>query len=256
MQIEDALRNLGLDIKEARVYRALLELGQSTAYAIAEKSGLKRPTVYVVLDGLRMKGLVLKIPHAKKQLFVAKPPDELFADAEERLHQARAALPELLAMLSGAKKPKTLYFEGLGGMREILEYGIEKFPEKEMVGFYAHIEDAPQDLIDIFWEWNKKIKAQGIRIRGIVPEHASLQEFRDTDAEYGREMKTVPYNLYSANVSIDMNNAFVRLLDFKNLQGVVIENPDIARTMKQIFEMVWQSRSEKIQGSADAIDRN
>ena len=56
MDIQEALRNFGLNDKEARVYVALLELGQTTAYAIAERSGLKRPTVYVILDDLRQKG--------------------------------------------------------------------------------------------------------------------------------------------------------------------------------------------------------
>ena len=76
--INDALKNLGLNDKEARAYAALLELGQTTAYAVAERSGLKRPTVYVVLDELRQKGLVLKIPHVKKQLWSAKSPHQIF----------------------------------------------------------------------------------------------------------------------------------------------------------------------------------
>ncbi|MDO8743262.1 MAG: helix-turn-helix domain-containing protein [Candidatus Azambacteria bacterium] len=251
MQIEDALRGLGLNNKEAAVYRALLELGQTTAYQVAEKSGLKRPTVYIVLDDLRMKGLVLKIPHAKKQLFTAKPPDELFAEAEERLRQAKHALPELLAMISSASKPKTLYFEGISGISEILAYGTKKFPQEEVVGFYAHTADVPEELLDVFAQWNDKMRALGIHVRGIVPEHASLKEFRETDAAYGREMRVVPYDVYSANVSIDMGNEFVRLLDFKNLQGVVIENADIARTMKQIFEMVWKCRAEKPTGKEE-----
>lgn len=253
MQIEDALRNLGLDIKEARVYRALSELGQSTAYAVAEKSGLKRPTVYVVLDELRMKGLVLKIPHAQKQLFIAKPPDELFAEAKERIRQAESALPELLAMLSGASKPKTLYFEGLDGIRRALRYGLSKFPEKELVGFYAHAGDASNELVQVFWEYSEEIKKAGVRSRGIVPEHESLKDFRAKDKEYGREMHVVPYTVYSANISIDMGEKFVRHLDFKNLQAVVIENEDIAHTMKQIFEMVWKYRQEISSGRGTAM---
>ena len=104
---------------EGAIYVALLGLGQTTAYAIAEKSGLKRPTVYVVLEDLRKKGLVLKVPHAKKQLFTAKSPEEFFREVEERLNASKRILPELLALTSGSKKPRTLYFEGLKGMDEI-----------------------------------------------------------------------------------------------------------------------------------------
>ncbi len=249
--INDALNNLGLNDKEGKIYISLLELGQTTAYKIAEKAGLKRPTVYVVLDELRMKGLVLKIPHAKKQLWSAKSPEEFFGEAEERLSIAKRALPELLAMTSGDKKPKTLYFEGIKGVKETLAYGVTKFPEKEIIGFYAHTGDASEELIKVFWEWNEEVKKANIKVRGIVPEHMSLEEFRMTDKEYGREMRTVPQAMYDANISIDMGKDFVRLLDFKNLQGVIIENPDIARTMKQIFEMVWKCRPEKPTGNGE-----
>jgi len=34
------------------------------------------------------------------------------------------------------------------------------------------------------------------------------------------------------------------------LQGIFIENPDIANTMRQIFEMVWKSRLEAAEEAA------
>lgn len=55
----------------------------------------------------------------------------------------------------------------------------------------------------------------------------------------GRTMKIVPYEEYSANISIDIGDTFVRTLSFRDLQGVIMENADVARTMRQIFEMLW-----------------
>src|SRR3989338_8173947 len=121
MRIEESLRSLGLSAKESEVYLALLSLGQTTAYAVAEKSGLKRPTVYVVLDDLRKKGLVLKIPNAKKQVFTAKSPEEFFGEAEERLRIAKQSLPDLLALADKPEKNfKTLYFEGEQNVKQDL----------------------------------------------------------------------------------------------------------------------------------------
>ena len=85
----EALQNIGLSEKEAKVYLALLQLGRTSAYAVAEKSGLKKPTAYVILGELMHKGLALKIPRNKKQLFIAKQPDEFFALVEERLNSAK-----------------------------------------------------------------------------------------------------------------------------------------------------------------------
>jgi len=237
--INDALKNLGLNDKEARAYAALLELGQTTAYAVAERSGLKRPTVYVVLDELRQKGLVLKIPHVKKQLWSAKSPDEFFGEAEERLKIAKQALPELLAMTSGSKKPRTLYFEGLRGIEDVTRYGLERMKGKEIIGFYAEAGDASPELKKIFGDYNNRLKRDCITERGIVPDIPNLKYWRDTDKEYGRTMKIVPPATYSARNSIEIGDTFVRILAFKDLQGVIIENEAIAQTMRQIFEMVW-----------------
>lgn len=69
MQIIESLESLGLNEKEAKVYTALLQLGRVSAYSVSEKSGLKKPTTYVVLGELVKKGLVSKeVPRSRKQL--------------------------------------------------------------------------------------------------------------------------------------------------------------------------------------------
>lgn len=250
MQITEALQSLGLNEKEARVYVALLQLGRGSAYAVADKSGLKKPTTYVILGELAKKGLVSRVPRQRKQLFVAKPPDEFFALAEERLSVAKKTLPELMAIAEG-KTPKVrmLYYEGLSGVRDALWYRMKELEGKELVGFYATEENASPDLTEVFQEFNDAMKKNRMTVRGIVPEHQSLKPWRETDAAYGRTMKVVPYEAYSAKNSIDVGDTFVRILSFGELQGVVVENPSVAEAMRQIFEMLWQARPEKAEGA-------
>ncbi|MBI2625544.1 hypothetical protein HYW68_00640 [Candidatus Parcubacteria bacterium] len=249
MQITEALQSLGLNDKEARVYVALLQLGRGSAYAVADRAGLKKPTTYVVLGELAKRGLVSRVPRQRKQLFVAKPPDEFFALAEERLSVAKKTLPELMAIVEGkTPKVRTLYYEGLSGLRDALRYRMKEIQGKEIVGFYATTENASPELIEVFDEYNGELKKHGTKVRGIVPEHASLAPWRETDAAYGRTMKVVPYEAYSAKNSIDVGDTFVRILSFGELQGVVVENPSVAQAMRQIFEMLWQARPEKTEG--------
>ena len=51
--ITETLINLGLNEKQAKVYLALLQLGQAGVTAVAEKAGTKRPTTYLILEELR-----------------------------------------------------------------------------------------------------------------------------------------------------------------------------------------------------------
>lgn len=243
MEVDEALQNLGLSRKESAIYLALLQLGEASAYSIALKSGQKRPTTYVVLEELRLKGFVHKIPRAKKQLYRAEPPEEVVEIARKRLEVTRDALPKLMALAKGkSTKVSTLYFEGLAGLKQTMEYGLKETVGKEMVGFYATSENLPKELVEYFDEWNEKRHKLGIKARVVVPDHPSLKKYRDEDTATDRQVKVVPYGEFSSQVAIDVSGDIIRIQDYKNLQGVVIENADVAKTVREIFEMVWKGR--------------
>lgn len=242
MELTEALKTIGLSEKQSAVYTALLQLGRASAYSIAQKSGLKKPTTYVILDELIEKGLASRVPRVKKQLFVARSPEEAFGVAEEKLSLAKQKLPELLALTKGEKtKVNVAYFEGVAGLKQLLQYEIKEQRGKEMVGFYALDQGIDPELSRYFKEeWAPDMKKLGIPIRMIAPAHPSLSEYRDADASFNREYKGVPYEEYSSDVAIDVIGDIVRIQDYKNLQGVAIENADVAKTVKEIFEMVWK----------------
>ena len=187
---------LGLSEKEAEVYLALLALGKATAYAIAKRSGLKRPTVYMLLDQLRLKEVVLKIPNAKKQLFIAKDPSELGRIATERLNDAQRGLREISALAHGRTESKILYFEGPDEIGELLRYHLTEMAGKEFVGFYAHKDDDPKKIVSAVDDYNETLRRLDIHTRGIVPDHPGLKSYRENDTSYLRTMKV------SANTSV------------------------------------------------------
>lgn len=241
MELSEAIATLGLNDKQTAVYIALLQLGKGSAYSIADKSGLKRPTAYVILDELIKKGLVERIPRARKQQYRAISPEQAFSALEERVALAKEKLPELLAMTKGSNtKVSAVYFEGLKGIKQVMEYKQKENKGKEIVGFYATSQDLPKELTEYFVQWNEKSRKLGITMRGIVPDHESLTTFRNSDEKSGRNMKVMPYEEFSSEVAIDVSGDVVRIQDYKNLQGVAIENADVAKTMREIFEMVWR----------------
>ena len=241
MDIIKGLENLGLNEKQAKVYVALLQLGRTSAYAAADKAELKKPTTYVILGELMEKGLVTRVPRSRKQLFVAKRPEEFFAAAEERLKNAQSILPDLLSLIKGSQdKVRTLYYEGLTGVREALWYRTKEMKNRELVGFYATVEQASPELEQLFFEWHQESKKHSIKVRGIVPDHPSLQKYREeVDPKYDFTFRVVPFEKYSAKISIDVGDTFVRIIAFRELQAIVIDNPDVAQTVRQIFELVW-----------------
>ena len=69
MSLELELKKLNFSDKEARVYLALLELGEAPVQHISEKAKVNRATTYVVLEALQKRGVVTTIEKDKKVIF-------------------------------------------------------------------------------------------------------------------------------------------------------------------------------------------
>ncbi len=239
------LKELGLSEKESRVYVALVEIGKGTAYAIAKQAKVKRPTTYLILDDLRTKGLVLKIPHAKNQIFIAKDPNELFALQEEKLKNARRILPELLARMSGNNKASTLLFEGKEGVKEALAYKRDTLKNKELLAFYAKADKGAGGISKMYFDHDTALAQQKTIIQAFAPEHASLKEFRKTDNLKERRIITLPDSEFFPNVSMEIAPEFVKIILHKNTQALIVENKEFATLLTQVFTMLWKEKVNK-----------
>jgi sugar-specific transcriptional regulator TrmB len=241
MELQEALKTTGLNEKEAAVYTALLQLGRVSAYSVSVKSGLKKPTTYVILEQLIEKGLAQRVPRVKKQLYFATSPEALFGVAEEKLSLAKQKLPELLAMTRGDEhKVSTVFYEGLPGMKKLMEYGFKENEGEEMLGCWATDSNVSSELIDYFKnDWTLSKKKRNITMRGIAPKDPTLKEYV-TQFEYSKKIKQVSLKEYSSEVAITVLGDIVKIEDYKNLQGIAIENKDVAKAFRQIIEMVWK----------------
>jgi sugar-specific transcriptional regulator TrmB len=113
MILKETLKNLGLEEKEADIYLALLEVGESSVLEIAKKSGVKRPTAYVVLQALEQKGFISKIIKSKKTLFIPQHPRKLVAEAEIHLKEMREIMPQMESLFRREKgRPRVMIYEG------------------------------------------------------------------------------------------------------------------------------------------------
>ena len=62
------------------------------------------------------------------------------------------------------------------------------------------------------------------------------------DKAYDRDIKVVPFQEYSSKVSLYTIADLVFVSDFENLQVMVLENSEVAKTLRQVFEMVWNGK--------------
>ena len=78
------LKGAGLTKNEAKVYKALIDLGPSLAGLISRYSGLHRRTVYDTAEMLIKKGLIGYILKNNRRLYQASDPQRILDLLEER----------------------------------------------------------------------------------------------------------------------------------------------------------------------------
>lgn len=235
-----SLMGLGLDDKEAAVYLATLSLESATAYRIAEVSRLKRPTVYVVLEELRRKGLVLKTPHPKKALFSARPLTEYLAEEEYRLRQVQTLLPHFEAL---RKQPGTAvyFYSGLSGMRDALQYRFISMKGKQYLSFYCNLDGVSTEIKQLYDNWDIEAIAAGIRFRVLRARGKKQSGAHLTpDAKRAVEERFVEASAYPGNISFEVAEDFIRITDAKALFATIIESQATATALRLVFSILWE----------------
>ena len=236
------LQNIGLTENESSIYLELVKESSITAYQIAKRTNIKRPTVYVTLEELRQKGLVLKVPHAKKQLFIARDLEEYLEEKEQKLAQVRTAMPAI-KQLRRQNQPKVLFYEGEKQVIDSLQYRLEDMRGKEFVSFYGKWRESTTNLYKAFEKWDAETLTRGISFKVTTAIKAQQEYFKDLRQKFPNQLrvKDVDPETHPIDVFIEIGDGFIRIIDGAQMQAVIIDNQKIADSLKQIMLMNWQN---------------
>ena len=247
--IQEVLGDAGLSSKEIQVYIALLSSGRTSASSLANHTGLKKPTTYVILETLAEKGLAQRVPRTRKRLYEAQSPQVLEQTLHQRLNRVHAIIPNLLALATRQDSDaKMLFFEGLEGVRQAYHHRIDELKGTEFTGFYGSAIGLDPLVETIMYQWSETNHALHIRSRTIVPDHPSLKDFRKADKQHLRTVKKVAVSEYSWDMSLEITILFVRIIMYHAKQSVILESPTVCHSFGQIFEMLWHALPQKTSG--------
>lgn len=238
-KILKTLMTLGLSEKEAKIYLALYKIGQGTSYEVAKEAGVKRPTVYVLMEELRKKGLALVIPHSKKQVYVAKDPHEFINEYQSNMNRS---MSEFISLLPKLSRPSAdiIAFKGDGALAQGLAFGIHGMRDKNVCAFYAGVRKKMK-ISPVYTEHYANLHKLGFRLRSVVPADSEDAELRKNDKAFGFETRRVSSSLLSPFVSMEIYGDQVKTIFHKKKEVLVISDKDLAEFYKRIFEMVWKS---------------
>ncbi len=236
----ETLKLLGVTEKAALVYSTALTLGTSSVKDIAEKAGLKRPTVYVYLEELIQGGFVQKVPIGKKEYYQATSPRLLETRLEQNLTALKKDLPQLeMLHEQGQGKPGVTLLEGEKGLNQI----YDEMKQARELAFWSDLSAAESLFSESVRDISQAIVDKKILTREIIadtPEaRASARRFAATAGELYLA-RLASDTMFNDSAIYDNVVTFFRLQPH-NFFVVRIEDVTIATTMKTLFEMAWRS---------------
>lgn len=241
----ETLQKLGLTEKQARVYMAMLEMGQAGMTKIAKKAGLKRPTVYLVIDELNILGLVGEIIKGKKKLYSATHPKRIVELANFRSRQAEDILPELVARQKTSGKPKVRMLEGIEGVRVAYREAFSLLNNKQEGLWMGNVSFLIRNSPEILREYNILIKKiRDPHIRDIV--YGGDESKKWVEDMQGRLTKNHQIKYFGDSNNFGMTDQLVigdTVISFslgKEIFVLIIEGREIAQTQRWLFETIWE----------------
>ncbi len=237
----------GLDEKEARVFLAALELGGESVLAIAKKAGINRVATYDALESLISRGLISTFIKGKRTYYTSVEPDQLElilekekVELEARHEKLKTLLPDLNSIYNFSnKKPKVSYYEGKAGLLAIRNTFL-KTPDKQLRVIYYYY-----DLDKVFTKAerddyiNKRVKV-GLEVKSIAVLGEDSPKVTEKVGNVNRIY--LDYKNFPIKSDITIYGNKIALVSMRELFGIIIENQELADTMKTFFDLAWSQR--------------
>ena len=240
MNPKDSLKHIGLNEKEIQIYLSLLELGSSTVLAIAKRSGIKRPTAYLVLQSLVEKGFTSRIIKGKKTFFSPQNPKKLISEGELRLKELQEVVPQLEIMFRKRKERPTIrIFEGKDELDRAYD---DLFIVKGEALFMGTNKLSMEAFPRSYQKQDLTTRSSEFIIRELVDESKEGLEYADKVRRPYHEIRFIPKKLlpFEADIGIFGNHTLITSVK-KEYFTIDIESKEIARAFRTIFGMMWVS---------------
>lgn len=247
MKIENTLRSIGLTEKQAKVYLAMLELGETSMTKLAKKSGLKRPTVYLIVGELNLLGLCGEIEKGKKKFYNAVHPRRLVQIAKRRAEDAYKILPELVALQKSDEKPKVRMLEGIKGVMIAYEEAFDLFNNKEeglWIGDTGFLEERFPEVLGMYDQILGKL--QHPHIRELV--HGGEDSKKWVETMNSRKMKNYEARYIKGICEFGKTDQLIvgdRVMTFalgKEIFVMIVESKEIAQSQRALFDAIWNKK--------------
>jgi len=239
---KEILEQIGFSKNEAKVYLALIELGNSTAGEISKKSKVHRTNVYDALEGLGKKGAVAHFSMKDIRYYEAVDPEMLMNLLREKEIALQSVMHQLkLTHQSMQLKTDAQVYEGLKSVKEILNGFLDK---KKPILVYGIPKDALQKMQSFIIHYHKKRIAAKIEMKHVYNDDA-IDRIKYLNSLPYTEARNLPKE-FNSPVSTNICGDEVVLIIWQDpVFTIQIKSKEMADSYRKYFKILWEIAKKK-----------
>ncbi len=243
MQAQSALRPLGLSPEESELYVLLNRRGASDARRLAAELGIKRTSVYAMLDRLCEKGFVQQRVTKNGREYLAERPQKVKLTQEKKIAQFTALIPWLESQATReAQTEGVRFFET---RQELKQWYLGML--NEYAGRSYRIIGTQQDWYrldpDFLEAIHRTFKEKRLRAQ-ILFSADTPRLYQEKEKAIYRDVRYLP-KAYTFRTTIDLFDDQVLLVSpEQRAVAVVISNPAMMDVFDAIFRCLWEVGKE------------
>ncbi len=238
MNTKELLTELNLSDREASLYLALLENGNGTPTTLSQKTGLKRPTVYLDLESLRRKKLVGLSFKGKRTIYIPESPHRLRSSLDEQKKTLDTLLPTLTALEKKGDKPHVRYFDDRKDIYRMWTHEIWTYPENYYI---THLNLLGKAFPQLVSDYEKVIRSGSLKlVRELytaTPEDIALAKKLQRE---NHQIRVMPRGTdFELDISIWKDG--IALFSSKDMYMLVISGEAVVKSFMTLFQTIWAS---------------
>ena len=233
----EKLIHIGLTATEAKIYLMLIDIHKAQAGVLSRRTGIHRRSIYDALDRLIEKGLVSYIMENDKRFYIAENPKRIQELINEKKQEIESILPTLHAQFLEHKgKQETLFYRGKEGMKTIFEDQIRDAKPVYIIGASHHAKEQLKYYLPHY---------TNSRIQHKIALHALYAGKRHKTPIPLAKCRYLPEKFATlVSTNIWGQKAAIMLWLPHDPVAIVIKQPDIAKTFKNYFDILWNIAKE------------
>lgn len=237
----ELLEQMGLSHNEALIYYALLSLGQSSVLDISKTSGVKRTTVYPVLESLQNQGLVRAESVGLKQKFVAEDPERLELVLETYHNNIKRTIPNFHALYTAKDSSSSVkQYTGLRAVKGVYENILATYERGDQCLVIGNVERWQSLDEDFFMRHIEERAKLGVDTRFLFQDSEKARWRKKFDKNFNEEVRILPKEIQLDTHMMLTSKQLVIFQLHKPLVAFVIENKATMEMQRQLFEMLWK----------------